>query len=398
MPFEQRIERRYHTQDRSDSCGAAITTMILRHFGFPYEELDQCLLHTTLLTLTNLPGVSATPEALSWLLNEKSGRLDFFSTRARSFAELNRRIVDSILRRVTPIAVPITQSAHWVLVDGFQSDVDPTAGAPYSLRGVWIHNPVPNSDGPPPPHGDNDDCGAGVSNRGVIKEFVTSNQWRLDVEATMKTVQREFRLASVTAACPGDLAPPSIDVPTGTGGLIDEAQAVEAAKATFKDYDFYRHVDPIGELQADKPILVHLVSEPGTAYYIVPWRDDRGFLAFSRIDRQGGWLRSVGFTGRPVEHYLLTKGEVIEALVESLFKKLRSLRLIDFMGKRVTTKVEVWLRRKVDTSRLVWKPSLQSLSPYFPLYEISLLPFISRIYVDQSGGPYTRLEDPIIGG
>jgi hypothetical protein len=397
MPFEIHLECRYHTQDEENCCGAAAATMILHHFGLSYCSLDQGINQQTLTQLTNDPRIDgASPSALSIFLSQQPGSAKFSARNANSHEELSKHVVGSILSD-TPAAVPIYAAGHWIVVDGFQTNLDPTGKDPYFLKGLWLHNPVENGDAPPPPHDDKDDCGKGDSLSGVLREFVTAQQWKLNVIATLQSPFSDFRLASVSGTPAISVTAPTFEEPPDSDHPLSDTEAIQVAGETLDSYDLRKHISATGNLQAGSPRFVKGAAGQGGDYFVIPWKDDVGFRAFSRVNSKSGWLMSVAFPSKPVLDYILTEEDVSNTLLGGLSEKFSSFGVPSFLSKRGALILENPLRRRVKSSELVWRPSIQSLSPFFPLAKVNL--FAGRaIYVDQARGIHSRLVDPVIGG
>jgi hypothetical protein len=390
-PFELILDCRYHTQDLTDSCGAAVALMISRFLKLPYSNLDQKNDRNTLKQSTAIDGVITSPAALGSFLNQKNDLASFVDKQSSSFEELNRQIIQSLLFRRTPVAVTVFAAGHWIIVDGFQTSADPGSGNPYSLGGVWIHNPVENGDGSPPPHSDNDDCGSGIQDTGVEKEFVTARQWRLLTTATQKSPFKVLQLASVFEEGSPSVMPPNAEVPTASSKPLSGDEAVTVAKQSFSDYNLLQHTHYSGNLNTDTPHLVTGPEDQGGDYYIIPWRDNMGFRAFSLVNMNGGYLMSAAFTGQPVQRYLLPDDTLFASLSSPLKAKFKYFGLANPLSEQD-------VRTGMATRSLEWRPSRESLSPYYPFYKIPIGRGGKCVFMDQSGVIHKKLTNPAAGG
>ena len=161
---------RYHTQDTSYYCGAACAMMILHEIGVPYSGLDQDDLYTSNNSHNARPGWYTDPYGLNYTLNNRrpaSFLPNFFVVHKRlTEAEGTRDVAFTLYHyRVSP-AILVYHCAHWNVVRGVQTDIDPTTG-PYTVEGFWLNNPVWDSS--ISDHDGSDTCGSGGSH-GVANE------------------------------------------------------------------------------------------------------------------------------------------------------------------------------------------------------------------------------------
>lgn len=397
--FEARLDCRYHTQDSSVSCGAAVATMFLRYFkAAPYQQLVQNCLMTSLSS----PGMGTSPKNLSDLLNKLSGNSSLLAISSPAVPQANQRLVEALSSGV-PVAATIYNFSHWVLVEGVQTDKQPETGASYQLRGLWIHIPVVNGPGGPPPHCDQDDCGGGSMWNGVSKEFVTARQWAFDIEATRSSHNQGLRLASVTTSPANSLKVPIDETLVDSEAPLNEHEAIEAAKRAFDHYGLEKHFDKPAEPRDAQ--LVHLLDQQGEAYYLVRWWDAKGIRAFARIDRRGGWLRSAGFTDRPASDPTLTYAEILSAVREYVASRPEIRKQLKAVSESLKLPIEDLLHAMTRSTRLVWRPSATTLSPYFPVHELSTRNFqlpgavlMPPIYVDLARTAHSELEAPPLEG
>src|SRR5437660_1774210 len=169
---------RYHTQDTSYYCGAACAMMTLAEIGVPYSSLDQIDLYDSNHAHNAQPNWSTDPYGLCYTLNDRrpaSFLPRFFVVHKRlTEAEGTRDVAFTLYHyRVSP-AVLVYHCAHWNVVRGVQTDVDPTTG-PYTVEGFWLNNPVWDSS--ITTHDGTDTCGSGGSH-GIGNEFVTYSEWQ----------------------------------------------------------------------------------------------------------------------------------------------------------------------------------------------------------------------------
>jgi hypothetical protein len=181
----------YHQQDDNTWCGLAVVQMIL---GARRENplTDQSILKRGFNIV-----VGADVTMLCDLLNGPNGN-DYEVSICGNYQTALRGIVDSIL--TTGLAVPALifgPENHWVLVKGALLDGDAQAGGTYTVRGLYIANPSPDTPmakaktkkeeedvrrdyGEPPfPHQMQDACGEKGGATGASSTFVSEYAWRV---------------------------------------------------------------------------------------------------------------------------------------------------------------------------------------------------------------------------
>ncbi len=169
---------RYHTQDTGYYCGAASAMMILAEIGVNYNNLDQDDLYTSNHNNNALSSGWATdPYGLRFTLVDRkpaSFSNTFVVHKPNSEAAGSRNIVYTLHKYEVSPGVLVFGCAHWIVVPGVQTDVEPISGTTYTIEGFWINNPVHEDN---EPHNGTDDCGSGGTH-GSANEFVTYADWQ----------------------------------------------------------------------------------------------------------------------------------------------------------------------------------------------------------------------------
>lgn len=182
MSWSFNTGNRYHTQDTAYYCGAACAMMILKEIGTAYADLDQDDLYTSNHDHNVKPGWYTDPYGLNYTLNDRrpaSFLPNYFVVHKRlTEVEGTRDVAFTLYHYHVSPAILVYGCAHWNVVCGVQTDVDPSTG-PYTVEGFWLNNPVFYSPPPPPPHDGSDTCGSGGAH-GLANEFVTYATWQTD--------------------------------------------------------------------------------------------------------------------------------------------------------------------------------------------------------------------------
>ena len=99
-------------------------------------------------------------------------------------AEGSKKIVYTLWHYGVSTTTLVYPGNHWVTVRGVSTDVEPLVGSTYTIKGLYINNPLPEtpslsnpSAAPPPPHSTTDGCGSG-GNRGRRDEYDAYDEWK----------------------------------------------------------------------------------------------------------------------------------------------------------------------------------------------------------------------------
>ena len=121
---------------------------------------------------------------------------------------------------------------------------------------------------------------------------------------------------------------------------------------------------------AGAPIFVNSISPDFPDYYLVPFRQGKNVTAVVMVgvkDGQGFYLGST-YTNLPVVDYpFVSKAKAIASM-------------------------QPQLGTLAATARLVWKPSKESMEPYYPIWEVSTSRSI--FFVDHTGQVHAQLSEP----
>jgi len=299
--------------------------------------------------------------------------------------------------KVAPIVL-VFKGDHWIVVRGFDASAAPTSSADtsYTITAFEVNNPwppVPSSSVPPPPHSGADNCGTG-GNRGVANEHIAYSTWQSMYLTGNKygTLWNGKNVAvcdpDPPAERPGKIEPP----PKRAGGerLLPPDAALEYARVGLQLYGLdqkaaWKHV--WRGTEPGRPVLVHRLDQIGSYYYIVPFVSRKETVAAAvAVDARFGDYRQT---------IALPKGgsSILMALDQQQILELtlgRKLDLEDRLG-RITVHREAFCLYPA----MVWRPCLESLSPFYPFHMITVGDH--RIYVRVDGRVFTKLHTDIPG-
>ncbi|WP_156304373.1 hypothetical protein [Nitrosospira briensis] len=384
---------RYHTQDTSYYCGAACAMMILNEIGVSYADLDQDDLYTSNNSHNANPAWYTDPYGLCYTLNDRrpaSFLPNYFVVHKRlTEAEGTRDVAFTLYHYKVSPAVLVYHCAHWNVVCGVQTDVDPTTG-PYVIEGFWLNNPVWDSS--ISSHDGSDTCGSGGTH-GVANEFVTYAEWQTN---RFNGCAYDDPGAATQWISVCDPEPPTIDLPRrrevkrhGNGKrLIQPQQVAELASSGLKEYKLAENKQFEAAFSSGgfgMPQLVQRLDRPNDFYYLTPWEGERGISALVDIDARFGFFKSARVFSEPAKEWLIG-GEHGAKSAELIARRVND-KIFELPGEK--GRFKVYPGTYCITPILVWKPCRQSWSPHLPFYQLAIGGTL--LYVRVDGEVFTQL-------
>ena len=387
----------YHQQDTDYYCGAAVAQMILNSIGSGI--IDQNTLYASNHAHSS-SGWYTSPDGLNFTLNAfmpppPTFNSFFIVERGDTEPEGSSNIIRTLRFFSVATGTLVYGCGHWVSVRGAKTDVDPDgSGGPYTIEGFYINNPWPPTpsfynpmSAPPPPHADPDSCGTG-GDHGVANEYVDYADWQstyhtgcdaygvghpqfISVCDPRRPPMRPIRLVGRTRLRDGsrlispheamELAERGVDIHLRREEKCALTPAVQGARPAAAD-------------------LVQRLDRPDEYYYLV---------TLHRHGRPTAMLRGDGLFGT-FQGALSLTGEARSTVISSEAAIEAALRApIDLPDGRGRLKIREgsW----VIHPHLVWRPCMESRSPYYPFRQISIGAL--TIYVGYDGRVYTALRD-----
>jgi hypothetical protein len=386
----------YFRQDRMNYCGAACMQMVIGSLGGPSLDQDDLYLDAHANGAPDPPVIwFSPPDGIEETLDNVGGLPpDFDLTTTTSEATLTRRIVWSIYNAsVAPIAL-VYGNAHWVVVVGYDVTKHPkgVSDTSYTIQALEIHNPwrsLGEGNPPPPPP----------------PKHVTYSWWTFKYLKPVPSGNWSGKRLAVGEFAAARMEPEKLVAePKITGGastgapIIVPEEAKKGASIGIERYGLRAREDwaPLLEppVTAGEPVLVELLSEPGFFYYVVPFSaSDRKVEAGVIVD---------AFTGEYLEASPLaahTDGRPWTRLIKDAANNDLSIRslvgrrfeLPDNAGRVLVRPQNVGLY-----PTLVWRPCLESLSPFYP-FRLATIGDMRR-FMSIDGFDYAELHDAGPGG
>jgi hypothetical protein len=384
---------RYHTQDTSYYCGAACAMMILHEIGVPYSSLDQDDLYTSNNSHNAQSNWYTDPYGLNYTLNNRrpaSFLPNFFVVHKRlTEPEGTRDVAFTLYHYKVSPAILVYNCAHWNVVRGVQTNVDPTTG-PYSVEGFWLNNPVWDSS--ISNHDGSDTCGSGGSH-GIANEFVTYTEWKTN-RFNGCAYDDPGGATQWISVC--DPEPATFDLPRARAirlraegrRLIAAKQITKFAMEGLEEYrleesEVGRRALKSGSL--GRPLLVQRLDRPGDFYYLTPWQHSGKVIALIDVDARFGVFKSMAVLAAPSQDWAIptrSSKDVRRSIVGLLENRL--FELPEERGR-----IKIYPDTYCIPPILVWKPCRQSWSPHLPFYHIVVGG--NSLYVRIDGPVFTQL-------
>ena len=419
MTYQKNLQVVYHQQDTGYYCGAASAQMVLEQIGaglfgqagLYVDTHGRSRDESHLTTPAGLPIIWRTaPDGLEWTLNDRrpAGFNGVFVEYALNSEDaISRKIAWTIEHyEVAPCAL-VLGADHWIVIRGMSVSEAPESSTDtsYTFNNFRVNNPwppVPSSSywnnpsaPPPPPHSPGDGCGTG-GNRGIADEIINYNQWQNTYMTGANYHAQGYWQGKFVAICDPDPPPmtrgKSIPRVRRFDGkrIIDREKAISLVKEflknkTLQEYEkwsiYLRNVEPVNA------ILVQRLDRIEDFYYFIPLGQEKGdvtaALAFDA--RYGDFLQAISLPEpEPIMSEIPSTETVYDAVIN------RSYELDKYRGylpvrKEVTQALNHW----------VWKPCLESLSPFWPFKMI--VSGGNILYYRIDGQVFTSLTEGIYG-
>jgi hypothetical protein len=407
MAVHENLNVPYHQQNTDIYCGAACAQMVLDSIGAGIQNQDtlytDCRNHTSELSSWYNP-----PDGLQWLMNDRRPPVfgGWFALYALNTEDaLSRKLIWTIHHyQVAPIAL-VQGGNHWIVVRGYDASAAPSSSTDntYGITAFEVNNPwppVPSFYAPPvppppapPPHSGGDGCGTG-GNRGIVNEHIAYSTWKSNYMTG--NVYGSLWNGKNVAVCDPDPPPEypgrsEAQVKRFDGEtLLNPEDAVRSAVAGLRTYGLYDREgweSALGGAEPGRPSLVQRLDRIDSYYYIVPLiNPEKTVTAAVAVDALfGDYQQAVALPKEGSSILTALNERTVEELVAG-----RRLQLEDPLGTLLVREGTYSL-----SPTLVWRPSRESLSPFYPFHMITVGDI--RVYVRLDGRLFTKLHTYIPG-
>lgn len=397
---------RYHQQDNHGAimyCGAAVAQMALDSLRNPFGATGASLIgqevlygsHQVFAAHDPLVDWFTEPHGLWMTLDTLQPGIFTFS-QLGSEAATSRKLCWAIHQGLAPIAL-VEAGTHWIVVVGFEATAAPTSAADmgYQILSFDVFNPWPPTpylNPPPPPHAHaGDNCGmgkVGVYNRGDQYQTIfydpfggaASKYWSTYY---MTPVPLGIRAGDCIAICDADPPADTQDMPNDVdSNRVTDLDAIEEIAAAGLDATGQsRRAQWMAALEGagtSEPFLVQREDYDSPRFYaIVPFRRGEDVPVLVLVDPHGaGGIAGTVAVPEGTTHF---RGAVdLATILESYVGRTETIGGVDYT-----------LVADDLYEFLVWRPCVESLSPYWPFHRFDVGGQGSGIHV------YVRIDGEI---
>lgn len=403
-----------HIQDLDNYCGAACAQMIINHLKKNIIDQEELFNLGKVNNDRNIWGNPCSnfvknhcgidPTGLKYILDDK---LDLMMKKYSIISNplnymLTVDIIDNLIKNGKPIPALVEEAKHWVLVRGIQVNGDLVQLKSYlrnnnsqainnTVWGFWVNDPWPPypevalDDDYPEPHVENDACGR-VFGCGDANQLIPGKDWI----AMFSPV--DF-LGNGNPTCVALLVEPSIKNPKRINmskvmgpvklGIIhpDEVRVRVAKEVKAYGLDTKENIiESLADSTPGKPVLVQRLDMPDVYYYLVPFRKGRSVTAMAMMHAGDGKLGRFSAYPNPRKNYILSRSTMKKKITG------KSIDLKGNKGKLIFRKGSFKM-----SSKLVWKPCMESMSPLYPFHVATIGG--KQVYIGCNGAIYPELHD-----
>ena len=416
-------------QNTLHSCGAACVQMILE-FLQPTNgnaEAQRATQNGLLRQIQNFNSIDnvdwdSSPDGITNVLNVNFGgnngrRNKFRLFKRKSKAAITNKIIALIQQFNVPAITLVFDDSHWVVINGYHENQTTSNGTTAIMKDIWVTNPLPDDL-------DTDVQGnidldtwlvrivGKVDNGGKFDGFclaVCDPPGKKKLPASAKKLIKLSQVQNIKST--PDMKPTSVELEKkqlkkerknvvsqtpippsmlNKDGIIHPKNAKKITSLLMNDrgfagLDFLKKT--LKGYRPGQPVLVQELDKKNDFYYIVPLRVTTGGIRglFCIDSFKGYYIQSSYMINdkKNIQFNTLTKDEILKVLQESLKNKKIRQELPDFAEALAIHPV------------LVWRPCLESFSPFRPFYMVYLGSF--KVYVRIDKKVFTKLTTDVSG-
>lgn len=381
--WEKNINTPYYTQTTSYYCGAASAQMILNSENLNVYVASQDTLYNYIHSNNQCSGWYSDPKGLRDVLNKYGNPKAYFAYYTPSSQEDGiKKLSYTIDKYGVPPSVLIYGCAHWVVVRGTLTDVQPTSASAYTIYGFFVNDPW-----------------YGSNSLGENK-YIDISSWKADYFTGCDWCGSPgIKFISVVDPEPVpviNLSYPKILARKAQVISIKEAQnhAADAIKQFESQKKFHKNfAEALAVMRTSKigaPLLVNRSDKQKDAYYIVPLMKGNLTSGAILIDAYSGQMKEATYVKKPVEyivkldveratrlfkrniHNLKMRPELIKELGIKPMSSLISVAEAQETVKDLKTFRQLNIKTadvNITKMELIWEPSEESQNPYYPLWK-----------------------------
>lgn len=382
--WTKNITTPYYTQATSYYCGAASAQMILNSQNLGIYVASQTVIYDYDHAHNQCSGWASDPKGLTDVLNKYGNAHTppayFMAYTPSSQDDGIKKLAYTIDRYGVPPTSLIYGCAHWVVVRGVITDVQPTTASSYTIYGFFVNDPW-----------------YGTNSLGENK-YVTINSWKTDYFTGCEWCGSGTGNKFISVVDPQPLPTVSLQYPKileRRAQIISPREAQDFAADAIKQFESQKEYqkdfsEPLAIMKASKigaPLLVKRSDRGQDAYYIVPLMKGNLTSGAILIDGYSGQLLEATYVKKPIEY---TRRLAVENATELFRKNIPSLKIRPELLKEIEVPRRISLSSeaqaenikemktfqqmnikpaevKITSMELVFEPSAESQNPYWTL-------------------------------
>jgi len=338
-----------YCQKSSNYCGAASAQMIMN--GYPDTTARKLIDQSDIYNWIQLNQTEAPPYKAPGMVrdaihhfNDPPGSDHFVATTSSNANDEMYKIL-LWMRRTDYPAVTMISGNHWVVITGFETDLDPEGNSNTNLNSINIHNPLPF-------------CGGGSEPpaTGGAYEHLTGTIW----------LNNYYKPVTLWSGSSWNGKYVGVYEPPEESGRIEACKPVygrriirnlsslrQSASLSVKRFHLADRpgMRQFAELAPLEPMLARVRERRGRSYYIVPFGTDPTRVQAAMILN--------AYTGDYEQSIVLSK--------DCFFKFLTRKQALKLAVEKTRVSPE-WLSQP----RLIFTQSIETPSRFFPVWKVTL--------------------------
>lgn len=377
MPHFNILPFQYFQMQTNVDCGAACAKMVLKKIGSGNISQSRLYRNINSFNTGDTLGWFSSPDGLEDEMNNRipqGSNYQFNLLTEGSKTTISRKIIWHIHNDNVACIALVFGRDHWIIVKGYDTNADPSSeqDTSYTISGLWIRDPQPGSLG------------------GSTEGYIEFGDWKRTYMTGVTGGIWDNKFLAVCDPSPASDEEQESEKPSqykqikGNGKknkknsvvnkIIPPKTAVKMAMKALKDRGFLKLEflkETLKAVKPGKPVLVQLLDNPNEYYFIVPLMGTSGRVhSLISIDGLNPTFKQASFATdpkNPINFKLLSNAEIFKLLGKQVnLKKHKMVLNINPEGVGIYP-------------CLVWKPCLESLSPYLPFHMIIIGDY--RIYI-----------------
>lgn len=354
----ENIDTPYYVQTTPYHCGAASSQMILNSENLGIYIPNQTTIYNYIHSHNSASsGWASDPEGVKDVLNFYANPAAYFNWSATTNQDSAVNLLAYTIDRygVPPTSL-INHFAHWVVVRGVHTDVQPSTNPSYTIYGFFVNDP-----------GYWDDA-LGVNT------YIDIDEWKTSYFTTGTWSGSPGSAKYISVVDPKPVPKRRLlypKVPERRPYIVPEGEIYRQAEEMlekikndkrFAEY-FKSSMEILKPARSGEPILVTRSDLKENAYYIVPIVNEE--LRYREGTETVGAILFDAYSGAFQETSLLTGG----ISFEQFFNK--DLAVKQILSEENRANLALRGDVKVTDLQLVWQPSAQSPKAYYPNWKVS---------------------------